>query len=123
MDDTKDTRTERVAVYLTADIAARLRQYAEQHRWTASTAAASLIEQSTRKRASDMGSQHDMTVYVVIHDHGGWSIRTTPVSKKWTEGPFKDCEVHEAVLSPKAARSIALAYVASLPEEEEGDTS
>ena len=118
MDDKKDTRTERVAVYLTPEVAARLSRYAGEHRWTASTAAASLIDQSTR-RTGNMSSQHDMTVYAVHHDHGGWTIRTTPVRRKWTEGPDKDCEVHEAMLSPKAARSITLAYLSSLPEEEE----
>ena len=46
----------------------------------------------------------NMTVNVVHHDHGGWSIRTTPVGKTSTEGPQKDCTMYEAVLSPKAAR-------------------
>jgi hypothetical protein len=60
----------------------------------------------------------DMTVYVVHHDHGGWSIRTTPVGKKWTEGPGKDCTVYEATLNAKAARSIVQEYLARLAKEE-----
>jgi len=60
----------------------------------------------------------DMTVYVVHHDHGGWSVRTTSVGKKWTEGPEKDCTVYEATLNAKAARSIAQEYLARLAEEE-----
>lgn len=65
----------------------------------------------------------NMTVYVVHHDHGGWSIRTTTVGKKWTEGPDKDCTVYEATLNAKAARSIAQAYLAALDEEEGEETA
>ena len=39
------TRTERVTVNLTPEVMARLDDFAEQHRWTRSTAAAVLIEQ------------------------------------------------------------------------------
>lgn len=60
-----------------------------------------------------------MTVWVVIHDNGRWTIRTTSVAPKYLSGPDKDCEQHEAVLSPRAARSIARAYLASLPPEED----
>jgi predicted transcriptional regulator len=38
-------RTERVTVNLTPDVSARLDQYAGQHKWSRSTAAAILIEQ------------------------------------------------------------------------------
>ena len=38
-------RTERVTVNLTPEVMARLDGFAEQHRWTLSTAAAILIEQ------------------------------------------------------------------------------
>ena len=38
-------RTERVTVNLTPDVAARLDRFADQRRWTRSTAAAVLIEQ------------------------------------------------------------------------------
>ena len=38
-------RTERITVNLAPEVAARLDQYADQHRWTRSTAAAVLIEQ------------------------------------------------------------------------------
>lgn len=54
----------------------------------------------------------NIKVYAVHHDAGHWTIRTAPVAKKWTEGPDKDCEVFEAILSPKAARSISLIYQA-----------
>jgi hypothetical protein len=38
-------RTERVTVNLTPEVSARLDEFAGQHRWTRSTAAAVLIEQ------------------------------------------------------------------------------
>ena len=38
-------RTERITVNLTPDVTARLDKYADQHKWTRSTAAAILIEQ------------------------------------------------------------------------------
>jgi hypothetical protein len=45
------TRTERVTVNLTAELAVRLDRFAEQNHWTRSTAAAILIEQGLPEEA------------------------------------------------------------------------
>jgi metal-responsive CopG/Arc/MetJ family transcriptional regulator len=46
------TRTERITVNLTLELIQRLDRFAEQHRWTRSTAAAILIEQGVAEDAA-----------------------------------------------------------------------
>jgi hypothetical protein len=53
-----------------------------------------------------------LEVFVVEHDVKGTpdTIRMSPVARRWTEGPERDCMVGTARLSLKTAKAIAEWY-------------
>ncbi len=53
----RDPRTEKISVLLTPEVVGQLDAYADEHRWTRSTAAAELIEKGLRVPRDEFGQE------------------------------------------------------------------